>query len=164
MTTVPKEAINELKSLFDDQNQIWTRYRLVGDENGKKLIKPCKRIINKNAKCENILKKKYKMNWGAKGKQLKHYQAAFIIQHECIPDQKLWNKEQQQFVYLRLSHICGYNNCVETQHMKEETTNLNQQRKICHSFIKKYERKIGELVIKEPTVTMDRICSDIMWF
>lgn len=149
---VPNEAIRELKTLFTTTNPIWRRYRLIGEVNNQDiteeyaddndLAKPCKRVINKNKKYENILQSKHDINWGMKGIQLKHYQAAWMIKYRYTPNIIEWDDEEEIYEKKTISHVCGHNNCIETQHMEQETLPYNKSRNRCHYFIKKYELKM----------------------
>ena len=70
------------------------------------------------------------------GTKLDAYQAKFVIYNECIPS-----------TGMTISHICGlpkikgYSVCLEAEHMKQEPSYINNERRTCHMLIRLYYDK-----------------------
>ena len=127
------DAIEKLRLFFTSTT--WATVREYGDVNSDEYT--CKRLkyyMNPGAKQNNVLRK-YGINWG--GTKLDAYQAKFVIYNECIPSNGM-----------TISHICGlpkirggHSVCLEEEHMKEEPSDINNERRTCHMLIRLYYNK-----------------------
>ena len=122
--TDPDAAI--LQDLLDTYP--WNNTINYGIKNSKD-PKPCRRIKDAKYRPNNPLRKKYKYG----SSTIEGYRAAYVAQNKEIPNKNL-------------IHVCGnpYNykstTCIEASHIEKGDQTENNQRRKCHTKIRKWEK------------------------
>ena len=146
-----EQAIEELKLLFTTTT--WQKVREYGKvESNEYTCKRLKYYKNPGAQQKNALRK-YGINWG--GTKLEAYQAKFVIHNQGIPN-----------TGNTISHICGlpkikgYSVCLEEQHMKQEPSDVNNERRTCHMLIRLYHNKYYRTNLGKGPIYLTSVSAD----